>query len=132
MIRKATQSMFAVSDSVGSALDVASPRPRPEDSHGFSRLELVAVLAALGLLVLVALPVLGTTRPRSRSVTCANNLSRIGQAFTTWASEHGDHYPWEVGSGFPDDVSVDGTKGGSFAWLHFYALANHLSTPKVL
>ena len=123
--------MFAAGHSPSLVFHTPPQNPRPEDSNGFTRVELVAALVALALLVLVALPALATSGSRSKSVICANNLSRIGQAFTMWASEHGDQYPWEVGSGFPGDVSVDGTKGGSFAWLHFYALANQFITPKV-
>src|SRR6266498_4784980 len=96
----ARESMLAAGDSPSLVFHTVPQTPRAEDSNGFTRVELVAVLAALALLVVVALPALATSGSRSKSVICANNLSRIGQAFTMWASEHGDHFPWEV-SGLP-------------------------------
>jgi len=112
-------------------LDTNTRNARRAECHAFTRLELVAVLAALALMVLIALPSLATSGARSMSVVCVNNLGRIGQAFTMWASEHGDHFPWEVsGSSLVEDF-VDGTKGQGAVWIHLYALSNELTTPKV-
>src|SRR6266516_2072173 len=125
------ESMFAAGHSPSLVFHTPPQKPRPEDSNGFTRVELVAALVALALLVLVSLPALATSGSRSKSVICANNLSRIGQAFTMWASEHGNHFPWEVSGGSLVEDFVDGTKGQGAVWVQFYALSNQLTTSKV-
>jgi len=125
------ESMVGAGDLPSLVFHTAPQIPRPVDSNGFTRVELVATLAALALLVSVALPALATSGARSKSVICANNLGRIGQAFTMWASEHGDHFPWEV-SGLPFTQGFgDGTKGQGVVWVNFYYLSNQISTPRV-
>ena len=67
---------------------------RRSRQRGLTRLEVVAVLAALGLLACVALPALANTRNRSERVGCMSNLRQVGQALHAWASSHGDRVPW--------------------------------------
>ncbi len=71
-------------------------RNDPCSQAAFTRLELAAVLCALSLLALLALPVLAGSRPAASRATCVNNLSRIGQGFSMWANEHAERYPWQV------------------------------------
>lgn len=98
--------------------------------HGaFTRLEFAALLAALALLAVVALPALAGPRPRSQRVQCANNLRQIVAATQLWGNDHGDRVPWEVALG------DGGTKLHALAvnpWLHFSWLSNGLASPVVL
>jgi len=60
---------------------------------------------------------------------CINNLKNLGLAFLVFASDNIDLYPMKVST----------NQGGSAEWnftselfLHFVALSNEISTPKIL
>jgi hypothetical protein len=96
---------------------------------GFTRLELAATVAGLGLLLLVAIPALAQPFSRSSRLVCLNNLRQIGQGFQLWGNDHNDEPPFYVSSG------SGGTRGGSEApqaYYHFAALSNELRTPRLL
>src|SRR2546428_6089334 len=98
--------------------------------RAFTRLELAAVLAAVLLLALVAIPALANTKPRADRVTCVNNLRLIGRAEHIWANEHNDALPWWV------DVNEGGTQhtGGlqNNVWFNYGMMTNELGTPSIL
>lgn len=92
----------------------------------------MAILAALGVLVCLALPGLANSRSRSERVICVNNLRQIGQAFQTWATDHGDMNPWWL---FNPGTSDGGTRGHPLdaqVWFQFSWVSNELDTPKIL
>lgn len=108
-------------------LEAAQAQPRP--ASGFTRLELVALLAALALLAAAVLPALAGNRIRSDRVLCANNLRQISMALQQWGNDHSDQPPWEV---LPAD-------GGTYAhalspnvWYHFAWISNELASPRIL
>jgi len=97
----------------------------------FSRLELLAVLAALALIAGVVLPALAQGKPRSQQAICFNNLRAVGQAVLTFNVEHNQLDPWREST----------FNGGTFnhpsglhnnAWFQFASLSNALANPKVL
>ena len=97
--------------------------------RAFTRVELVALLGAGGLLVCLSLPGLANQRGRFDRVGCVNNLRMIGQAFHAWGSDHGGQTPWRTPS------TEDGTRGlagAGNAWFQFMSLSNRLASPKLL
>jgi len=66
---------------------------RSPAEHGLTRLELLAILSALGLLALVAAPALAGSKPRSDAALCANNLRQLGSAALSYSLEHGGFPP---------------------------------------
>ena len=103
--------------------------PPAEDAHAFTRLELAAVFAALGLLALLALPALASQRERSARVLCVNNLRLVGQALQQWGTEHGGRLPLRT------PASELGTMGHPLAnnpWFQWSWISNELRTPKIL
>jgi prepilin-type processing-associated H-X9-DG protein len=104
--------------------------------HAFTRLELVAVVAAVGLLTIVALPLLGGIGPRAERVACVNNLRLISRAFLAWAGEHGGMLPWQT------PMLLGGTgcaqcPGGmhpefQYPWFQWLQISNQLVSPRVL
>src|SRR4051794_17551801 len=80
-----------------------------KSARAFTRVELLAVLAAGALLAVVALPLLGSDAIRTQRAVCANNLGRIGQALGSWVADHDERYPWDV------PQSSGGTLGGSLS-----------------
>jgi type II secretory pathway pseudopilin PulG len=104
----------------------------------FTRLELAAVLTALGLLAALALPVLASNRERSQRVVCVNNLRLAGQAFQEWGTEHEDRLPWRTywadggtmvppGSPWPNWFGLQNS-----IWFHWAWAQSELRTPKLL
>lgn len=117
-------------------LNCPSPQPlrgfsshRRFTKHAFTRLELLAVLAVVGLLAVLTLPLLAASRPNANQAVCFNNLRQIGRAWQMWGNDHDDRRPWEV------SVANGGTKShvvGGNAWIQYDWISNELVTPKIL
>jgi competence protein ComGC len=91
-------------------------------------LEVLVIVAVIGIMAALILPQLAHQRPRYRSY-CVNNLKQVGLAERQWAIDNHGQYPMSV------SVTNGGTKefvsrGG--VYLHFLVLSNELSTPKIL
>ena len=97
----------------------------------FTRLELLAVLAAMILLAAVALPALAGHRLQADRVSCVNNLRQIGQAYQLWGSDRGDGMPIRTDC---FDGGLRGCQAGFInnAWFHYAWISNELATPSVL
>jgi hypothetical protein len=65
-------------------------------TDAFTRVELLVVLATIGLLSLIGMSVSANTREGSERMVCMNNLRQIGRAFHVWAAEHGHENGWWV------------------------------------
>jgi prepilin-type N-terminal cleavage/methylation domain-containing protein len=105
----------------------------PEKSRGFTLIEVLVVVACVGILALIFLPKYWANRPRAmpsnKRTVCQNNLKQIGFAFRTWEGDHGDKYP----------MSVATNKGGSLEYgpganmfRHFQVMSNELDNPRTL
>ena len=99
--------------------------------RAFTRLELAVVLATLGLLAAIALPVLAGSKAHSEQASCFSNLRQIGHAFHLWANDHGDRNPW----------LTPFNEGGTYntpsplknnAFYHIGSISNELVTPRIL
>lgn len=109
-------------------MDFAKRSSTESRRKAFTRLELVAVFATLGMLGLLVLPLLGNTSMRSHQTSCLNNLRQIGIAFQAWGNDHNDRRPWQV------PMEEGGTRSHPFrnnAFLHYTLLSNHIS-PELL
>ena len=60
---------------------------------GFSMVELLVVVAVVGMLAAVLLPSLEAARDQSRTVVCAARLQQWGQAFACYANENNGFWP---------------------------------------
>ena len=61
--------------------------------RAFTLLELIVVVAIVGLLAGLLLPVLGRSRARARDAYCLNNLRQLGLAVAAYAQDYGSHLP---------------------------------------
>lgn len=105
-------------------MKTSSPRTR-----AFTLLELIVVVAVLGLLAALIVRAQEDAQQRSERMQCMSNLKEIGLAFRVWANRHGNRLP----------MHYDADQGGSFeaiedgeTWRHFQAISNQLKTPKIL
>lgn len=100
--------------------------------RGVGMVEVLVVIAILGVLLAILLPVLAKVRQSSRLIQCTSNLRRIGASLQTYALESGGRLPdpgisdksWEqmvhpyYGGGFacPSDHELFPAIGSSYDW----------------
>jgi prepilin-type N-terminal cleavage/methylation domain-containing protein/prepilin-type processing-associated H-X9-DG protein len=63
------------------------------DRRAFTLIELLAVIAIIGLLSAMIFPVIGNAREKAHQTYCINNLRQLGQAVNAYASDFGNHLP---------------------------------------
>ncbi len=106
-------------------------------SGAFSLIELLCVIAIIGILAALLLPALTSVGQRARRTQCLDHLRQIGVGFVAFAHDHNDQFP----------MTVPAARGGSlefvqnayriagdfyFGFRHYQALSNELVTPKIV
>jgi prepilin-type N-terminal cleavage/methylation domain-containing protein/prepilin-type processing-associated H-X9-DG protein len=66
--------------------------------RGFTLLELLVVIATIGILAAILLPALARAREAARRTSCLNNLSQLGLVLTMYAHENEGMLPWSGGN----------------------------------
>lgn len=68
-------------------------------SCAFTLTELLTVIAIIGILVAIIIPIIGKVRSNARASQCVSNLRQIGVAMLVYASENKNQYPAAVRHG---------------------------------
>lgn len=61
--------------------------------HGFSLVELMFVIAIIGVLASLSFPVLDSMRERSKRIDCMNSMRQWGVALSAYLDEHKEVFP---------------------------------------
>ncbi len=97
---------------------------RRKGKVAFTLIELMVVIAIIGILAALLLPVLGAAKKAAYRAQCVSNLKQLGTVIQLYADDHGDHLPGPAWQGFyhvyNDSENV---------YLLYY-LATYLSLPK--
>jgi prepilin-type N-terminal cleavage/methylation domain-containing protein/prepilin-type processing-associated H-X9-DG protein len=70
---------------------VSSPRPSAR-SAAFTLIELLTVIAIIGILAAIIIPVVGSVRRSSQNASCSSNLRQWGQAILLYSVDHQGNY----------------------------------------
>jgi prepilin-type N-terminal cleavage/methylation domain-containing protein/prepilin-type processing-associated H-X9-DG protein len=108
--------------------------------HAFVLMELLLVIAIIGILAAILLPTLARAREQARRTSCAANLMQLGMALHMYAQEHERALPWSGGGQdatgllalYADYVPEPGTfvcPSESEGLQHFYEKENRTLLP---
>jgi type II secretory pathway pseudopilin PulG len=96
---------------------------------GMTRLEVLIVIAVVLMVAGLLAPAIPNRRVarRVQRTKCMNNLRQIGVAFSIYAKEHDQQFPFQLDppKGLRDRTNQQ-------AYRHFLAMSNELYTPKIL
>ncbi len=99
---------------------------------------MLVVIAIIGILAALLLPVLEQSKARAKQIECVSNLREIGLAAHIFANDHSGKFPTQVSTN--DGGSMEFVTAGYqiinhrfyFSFQHFRPLAGILSTPNLL
>ena len=69
----------------------------------FTLVELLTVIAIIGVLIALLLPALRRAREEARRTACMSNMRQIGAAFQMYLNANRSCFPRPAAAGFPDD-----------------------------
>lgn len=103
----------------------------------FTLVELLCVIAIIGILAALLLPALNQGEGRAKRIGCENNLRQTGIAFQMFMHDHGDKFPMAVpmAEGGSQEFVQNGYAVGRefyFSFRQFQVLSNELSRPTLL
>ncbi len=85
-------------------------------SAAFTLIELLTVIAIIGILAAILIPVVGSVREGARDAKCKSNLRELGMAARLWENDN-DHLPWGI---FPSDWKHGETWWGWYLTEYIY------------
>jgi prepilin-type processing-associated H-X9-DG protein len=95
---------------------------------GFTLIEMLTIIAIIGILAALLLPALNAAREKARRVACSSNLRQIGVAMLAYASDNRMHFPTAENNGLLADSAWDAalTNGGYVTTKVFHCPADRL------
>lgn len=91
--------------------------PARRSPAGFTLVELLTVIAILGVLAAIVVPVVGKVRNSTQRSQSTNNLRQIGTAMQLYAADNRGYLPvWHDYTAVVADVQSGGTLYGAYWW----------------
>jgi prepilin-type processing-associated H-X9-DG protein len=116
-------------------------RTRASALRAFTRVELLVVLAVLGLLVLLLLPVQARAKAHTQRIGCIGRLKNIGLSFRIFTTDCGGLYPFQISTNgtiatnhpvFRAGGTLEFAQDSASAWRHFVSISNELGSPVIV
>ena len=117
-------------------------RPRTRLLRAFTKVELLAVLVVIGVLVSLVIPKLQRDKALAQRITCVGRLKSIGLGLRIFATDNEGFMPFQFSTNSPETnnptsrPNFGGTREYALdpasAWRHFAVISNELGTPKTL
>jgi hypothetical protein len=104
-----------------------------QDSAGV--LLTAAVVAPAALIGGVTLPAVAKAKGRAGRIKCLNNLKQVVLALKIYASDHDDHYPFQIPEaqgGTKEQTRQDARGDDRKPFIHLMKLKNELGSPRIL
>ncbi len=93
-------------------------RHKTQRRAGFTLVEILVVIAIIGILAAILFPVFRNAREAGRRTACQSNMKQLGLAFQQYTKDSGDYYPFPgnyQGWGLPSGHWVTGTNNQPLA-----------------
>src|SRR5262245_61030489 len=97
--------------------------------RAFTRIELLAVSAVIGILVALFAPMLSNAKRRAQRITCVGHLKNIGLSYRIWASDSTNSFPMNLSTNLGRTREA---VASSEILGHFQGRSNELNTPLIL
>ena len=91
-------------------------RPTSSRVRAFTLVELLAVIAIVGILSAILIPTIGRARASAHNSTCQGNLRQIGLAVNLFLNERGIYPPARAVNGGSSNVAVTDNNGVNVLW----------------
>lgn len=85
----------------------------------FSLMELLVAVAIVAVLLVIAIPAIGSIRNASIAVKCLGNLRNFGTAVLAFSGDN-NGLPWWNGKGYPASAEPPSTRPNFEAWVRPY------------
>jgi prepilin-type N-terminal cleavage/methylation domain-containing protein len=89
-------------------------RPHPGNHSAFTLVEMLVVIAVIGVLAAMLLPALSRAKERGNQISCRDNLHQLAIAFTLYYSENKEYFP------APGSKTLYGPQPEDWIWWQQY------------